>query len=322
MSRHLNRLILSFAFFLGMLIVILGEVPGQTMLWRAVQNSGHIFVFGVLSVIALFLVRTTGWVSPDRHVTAYLIAAIVSLFTGIFIEFIQLSSDRDADIHDVLRNAIGILSFLGLYANVDPALKEWRNNTAKGIIISILSVSLALLIAGLTPLMSLASDYYQRNIAFPALVEFNKRWSQTFITTRRTSLKIVALPDQWQEHDQRLVGQLTLFPAWYPGLTLNEPVSDWSAYTHLSFRIYAETAQPFKLTLRINDAQHNRQYEDRYNTSLTIRQGMNLFRIPLEEIRNGPVFRELDMQSIEKLTLFAVEPDQPIEFYLSNLHLE
>jgi hypothetical protein len=322
MFRHLKQLILSLTFIVGLLIVILVELPGNSIFWQEAQNSGHILVFGLLSLVALFILRSIRWFKEHNHTWTYLGAAMLSLLAGIIVEFIQLSVGRDAEILDVLNDVVGILSFLGIYTFVDPALKTFRSKEGGRFFLGIFGISILLLLIGITPLINLTISYYQRDNAFPKLIDFSKRWPLAFISTQDATLQIAEAPEQWQQSGQEHVGKLTLYSAQYPGIALKEPVSDWSSYSYLTFYIYADTTQLIKLSLRINDRQHNQQYDDRFNTSLNIAQGKNQFRISLNDVRNGPNDRELDLHAIEKLVLFSVKSDQAVQFYLSNFYLE
>lgn len=321
MFRNFKQLILGLTFMAGLFIVSVGDLPGNSLLWRVAQNTAHIIAFGFLSIISLLLLRTSTALNKHHPLSAYLIAVMVSLLAGIAIEFIQMGIGRDAELHDVLRDLIGILSFLGIYAYFDPNLSMYRNKQFRRILSVVIIASSSLLIAGLIPLIGLALSTAQRNAAFPTLIDFSQRWPSAFITTQDAELRIVNLPAQWQNNEAHLVSRMTFYPAMYPGFALHEPVADWTSYTALSFHIYSEATHPFKLALRINDRQHNQEYEDRYTTSFTVTPGKNSIIIPIDEIRTGPANRNLDMQHIDKLMLFAVDPDQPVQFYLSNLYL-
>ena len=82
-------------------------------------------------------------------------------------------------------------------------------------------------------------------------------------------------------------------------------------FESLTFVIHSVQPNPFQLVLRIHDRLHNQEHADRFNRSLLVMQGENRFRIPLAEIRNAPVGREMDMTRITgvtylPLTLFSL----------------
>jgi hypothetical protein len=320
MHPQTRQLALGLAFITGLLVVVLGQLPGNSLLWREAQNSAHILAFGGLSIIALIGLRTIEQLNFLKPLWGYLLAAIISLSAGIAVELVQWGIGRDAELHDIQRDLIGIVSFLGLYTVFDPDLAAYRLRYGKKRLYGVALLSLLLFITGLIPLISLTIFTYQKNTAFPRLIDFEQHWPLAFISPQDARIEIVRRPDQWQDEQQLDVARITLFPSRYPGFALHEPVSQWSGFRYLSFKIYAETG--LTLALRINDRQHNQAYEDRYTTALSVSPGINHYRISLDEIRTGPSFRELDMDSIDKLMLFATEPDTPLQFYVGNFYLE
>lgn len=322
MDTRLNIVFLGLGFFSCLALVTLVQLPGDMMLWREIQNTGHIPVFGLLTLIALFLNRTTGLTARHNIAQEYLIALTAILVTGITIELVQPAIGRDADIGDVLRNLVGSVSFLGLFAAIDTRLggfwgtkkRIWRNTLA--------GLSLLLLITALIPASGLLLSQIQRDRAFPVLIDFDAQWPQAYLSIQNARLSRVDAPDSWPAYANTTVAQITLQPAPYPGITLEEPSSDWSGFSRLAFHVYSEEPQAYRLTLRIHDRQHNYRFEDRYNATFTIVPGDNLIHIPIETIRSAPATRAMDMTAIKNLMIFAIGPERPLQFYLSDIQLK
>jgi hypothetical protein len=223
---------------------------------------------------------------------------------------------------DVLRDATGIISFLGFQSVRDPRLAQfwklkgglWHTGGA--------IISLLLLLVSLLPLIGLTTAYLKRDRAFPVLIDFDAGWPLHFIKTPGARLSIVPAPTEWHAPEESRAGLLKLHPARYPGLSLLEPVADWSGYTYLAFHIYSENRETRTLILRVHDRQHNYRFDDRFNTKLTVAPGDNTFRIPLEKIRSAPRDRKMDMTEIVNMTIFAIEPEQALQYYLSDIRLE
>lgn len=291
------------------------------MLWNEIQNTGHIFAFGLLVLLALTFIRSTG-IAASNVPQGYLLAFAVCLAAGIGVELVQFVTGGDADPVDVLRDALGIISFLGFYTVLDPRLTQHWKRKGDLLRAGVAIFSLLLLLVGLLPVISLSTAYLQRDRAFPVLIDFNAEWPLEFIRTQDASLSTVPTPEGWQQTGDEQVGRLTLYPARYPGLALIEPVADWTGYAYLSFHIYSENPESRTLTLRIHDRQHNWRYDDRFNTKLTVAPGDNAFRVPLAQVRTAPRNRKMDMKAIVNLMIFAVEPEQSLQFYLSNIRLE
>ena len=228
-------------------------------------------------------------------------------------EFGQLLTDRDPSVYDVMRDLIGIIAGLGIYAGIDPRMKPLWGKLRRGLQSGTVILSCILFAASLFPLVRLAIASVQRNDAFPVIIDFEAGWSKPFLQLQHAILTPAA---------ENQLSRLVLKPARYPGVSMVEPCPDWSAFESLTFVIHSSQPHPFQLVLRIHDKLHNQDHADRFNRTLMVRHGENRFRIPLAEIRNAPVGRELDMARITGLTLFAVDTVQPVNFYIGPLRLE
>jgi hypothetical protein len=299
-----------------------GQLPGDSLLWRELQNTGHTVLFGALALAVLYILRERLPVARSRPLSAYLIAVMASLVTGIGVEFAQLLTHRDPSFPDVLRDLAGILAALGFYAAIDPRLVPvWRRQRA-GLRTGAVVITGCLFLASLAPLGQLGIACLQRDAAFPVIIDFRAAWSGPFLQLTHATLTTVPAPQQWASASGQRVARLVLQPAQYPGISVIEPSPDWSAFTYLDFTLYSDESRPFDLVLRIHDRLHNQDYSDRFNHALRIRPGKNVFRIPLATIREAPADRHLDLRQIAGIMLFAVDIDVPLAFYLDTLRLE
>ena len=105
-------------------------------------------------------------------------------------------------------------------------------------------------------------------------------------------------------------------------IVFKEPYPDWSDYSVLILELFHAGEGWIELGLRIDDQHHSRQLTDRYNRHLTLAPGVNRFRIPLDEVLRGPAERELDLQRIERIVLFPVDPVGGFELFLAPIRLE
>ena len=314
-QRHkfIVPLLFYFAVPLFIFAMLFMRLPGDSMLWREFQNAGHMPLFGFIALATLYMLRTYFPTVRDRPLNGYLVSAVVSLGIGVLSEYGQLLTDRDPSSYDVMRDLIGIVAGLGVYAGVDPRMKPLWSNLRRGLRSATVILSCFLFAASLFPLVRLAIASIQRNEAFPVVIDFEAGWSKPFLQLRHATL-IAATENQ--------LSQLVFKPARYPGVSMVEPFPDWSAFESLTFVIHSRQSHPFQLVLRIHDKLHNQEHADRFNRSLMIMHGENHLRIPLAEIRNAPAGRELDMTRITGLTLFAVDTVLPVDFYIGSLRLE
>jgi len=299
------------AFFIPAMLFM--RLPDDSMLWREFQNAGHTPLFGFIALATLYMLRTYIPTVRDRPLYGYLMSAAVSLGIGVMSEYGQLLTDRDPSSYDVMRDLIGIVAGLGVYAGVDPQMKPLWSNLRRGLRSATVILSCFLFAASLFPLVRLATASIQRNEAFPVIIDFEAGWSKPFLQLQHAALRSVT---------ENQLSQLVLKPARYPGMSMVEPCPDWSAFERLTFVIHSTQSHPFQLVLRIHDKLHNQEHADRFNRTLMIMHGENRFRIPLAEIRNAPAGRELDMTRITGLTLFAVDTVQPVDFYIGPFRLE
>jgi hypothetical protein len=76
------------------------------------------------------------------------------------------------------------------------------------------------------------------------------------------------------------------------------------------------------LTFRVHDDQHNQEYNDRFNQSFVIQQGMNNISIGLADIKHAPETRVLNMGKVSGVQLFMVEVKERLFLDISNLYFE
>jgi hypothetical protein len=145
-----------------------GQLPGDSLLWRELQNTGHTLLFGALALAFLYILRERLPVARTRPLAAYPLAAMASLAIGNGIEFAQLLTHRDPSFPNKLRDLAGILAALSIYAGIDPRLVPlWRRQRA-GQRTGTVVVAGCLFLASLVPLGQLGIACLQRDAAFPS----------------------------------------------------------------------------------------------------------------------------------------------------------
>jgi VanZ family protein len=306
----------------GVLLVLQIRLPADIQLWREIQNAGHVPLFGILALAILSLSRQLFHPLATTREFHYLIALVGTIVIGAVTELVQIFADRDADLYDLLRDTIGAVGFLGLYLSFDRhalAMRYKWGNIGRRVV---QAGSLALLAVAFVPLIMWTTAYVYRAQAFPQILSFDSYWGNRFLILQDAELAITAPPQGWPILASSDVGSLTLRPAEYPGLMIQEPFPDWTGFEFLSFAIYSEMPTLIELVLRINDQHHNDAYEDRFNYRLTVVPGFNDFLIPLDKIRTAPADREMDMRRIAALALFAVRPQKTYTIKIDGIRLK
>jgi hypothetical protein len=89
--------------------------------------------------------------------------------------------------------------------------------------------------------------------------------------------------------------------------------------------IFNPDAEPIRLVCKINDHLHDvsgYRYSDRFNRSIDVGSGWQRVRIALDDVRQSPRKREMDLGRITEFNLFAVSLPHPRTIYLDRLTLE
>ena len=180
------------------------------------------------------------------------------------------------------------------------------------------------LVVGITllPVLEWSYSYWERASRFPSLLEFSSEWEMDFVNESASELQVVPAPVGWKKSSEDLVGRVVFHPMKYPGIRLEEPYPDWRGYSSFQLDIFSELSNPQKIGIRIDDAQHNGKYADRFNRPIVVLPGLNHIQIPLDDIRVAPVGREMNLSAIRRVLLFAVSPPEEFILYLDNIHLE
>jgi hypothetical protein len=75
--------------------------------------------------------------------------------------------------------------------------------------------------------------------------------------------------------------------------------------------------------VRVHDIGHGREFIDRFNRKFELSAGeRRALRIPLQEIRQGPRNRLIDMGEISDVTLFRLHDSPAQHLRLYNMRLE
>jgi hypothetical protein len=319
-----NRFVAAAMLFLILIIVaglLVYELPYDTLFWIEVQNAGHTPVFGIISLLILGAsLRLLGSRIPQRP-AHYAIALAGATFLGLISEYAQIAGPRDADVCDFIRDIAGAVSFLGIFMYADGKLRTAGGKLMARIRTAVLITAILVLVAALVPLALWSGAYLHRNGTFPAICDFDSYWGNRFLRTEDARLESVAPPSGWIDARGE-VGRVVFGVDDYPGLVIREVYPDWRGYGSLVFDIYSPANTSVNLHVRIEDFSHNGDFADRFNRATAIRPGASRVSIPLADIKEAPVGREMNMQAIRAIHLFVVGPEDELVLYFDNLTLK
>ena len=291
--------------FLATILLFIPGLTGrfsdyQTEIW----NLGHIGYFFLL-IRSLFPHLQRRFSSLTVRLMA---AVLVTLLLSVVIEVVQLNVGRQASVGDVFNNLVGCL--LALYfCQLRWLLSRAGQWGVRGLLFLLLFWSLS-------PLFSIAVDRLVAHHRHPIVADFEtpferSRWSSEF------PLEIV------QGESKRLLAHLEPVGP-YPRVSLIPRVSDWRGYTTLQFEIYNSGDQTWQLYFRINDSAHDERgmrYNDRFNTEWPLKPGWNRFQVDLQQVREAPASRPMNMEHIAKVTFYFMDEPSLTTIQLDNLIL-
>jgi hypothetical protein len=266
------------------------------------------------------LFTVSGW-PPIRH---YIVAMLGVLGLALLTEMLQsFSATRHPEVSDVVHDLIGAMCGLGLFFTYDPQVTgkwaQWRQ-FPRHMIIRLCVV----LVIGITllPVVGWTYAYWDRADRFPSILQFASVWEMKFVKASDSELQVVPPPVGWKKLVNDKVGRVVFHPKRYPGIRIDEPYPDWRGYAYFQLEIFSELQAPQSITIRIDDLHHKNKHSDRFNKAITISPGLNHIQIPLNDIRQGPVHREMDFSAMKAILLFAVNPPKEFILYLDNIRLE
>lgn len=285
----------------GLLLILPIHAPGR---WLGVLfDFAHLPVFAVLVFV---VTRALGGSRPN-----WLLAAGVALAAGVFglgAEFVQGLIGRSAEWSDAAANAVG--ASIGFVA---ATWSGWKRSL-RAVAVITLMVMAAWAYVDTTTILT---DVVRQRLEFPVLGSFE---NELELVRWRINIGRIA---RSAEHATDGVHSLRvdLDPGRYPGLMCRWPYNNWSGRSTLSFNVWNDSNKPLDVFVRVNDFAHNNDWVDRFERTVTLAPGANTVRIPLDDVRNAPSEREMDMSVITNLMVFTVDLEESRVLYFDRFEL-
>jgi hypothetical protein len=278
--------------------------------FRVLWNFGHIFFF---AGAGLLLIASVAGLARKPFFGQLFWVVLFAFVTGIGIELVQYTIQREPDIGDVGRNVLGAIVAVVFFSPARHELHYRRLWLARVLTLLLVAV----------PVLSLLMTIFDEKNArdeFPILASFEsrgelKRWSGSANFSRL---------DQHTTHGDYSL-QVDLGTEQYSGVSLGYFEGDWNGFYMLSVDIFNTESSMLSLTLRIHDQQHGRSnqlFQDRFNRSFTLNPGWNTLQIPLQDIASAPEGRTMDLSAIENLAFFVIAEKTRTTIYMDHLHLK
>ncbi|UCC80217.1 MAG: VanZ family protein [Candidatus Zixiibacteriota bacterium] len=297
------------------------RIPNSDFLLKEINNLKHIPFFGILSLLLLGLITWIFGKIIKKRITHYFIAFVLAVIIGGLSEYQQIAGPRDADVMDFLKDVAGAFSFLASYAIFDRRMELYRN-ARRGRMKTVIFIAAALsIVLALIPIALKGIACIRRHEISPAICTFDSFWENYYLEASHAKIKKAEIPTGLTGFSIDYIVYIEFDVASYPGFKIEGPFPDWSDYRYLGFMVYSELKDPLILHVRIDDTHYRGTYQDRFNHEFNIIPGLNDIQIPLDDIKHGSVYRELDIDSIKALYIFASYPDKPFGLFIGDIKL-
>lgn len=302
--------------------VVFAPAPGATRWIRTLHNSAHAPIFGCVALLALVGLRSSARFASWRLAAQYGFTLLLALILGLLTELLQIPTGRDASVDDVLRDLVGAVAALGLFAVFDERVRLLPHARATRIVAGF--VGIAAVTVAAAPVTRAALKYQQRDARFPVLADFTERYDRYFILQQSAEFSSALMPDPWARSAGERAMHVRLLPGPYPGLDFIELRPDWSGYSTLAIDLTNPTSLSLRFVVRVHDAAHNKRVDDRFNRLFELPpRTRRVFRIPLQDVAAAPGTRTLDLRQVAGMIIFRVDDSPPVdEIYFSRAWLE
>jgi VanZ family protein len=301
-SRRLLLLLVFLVVAAALLFVPLPIPP--TAAGRTIENAGHTPLFMLLTLGVLVILRNDFLMHGSR---LYALSGFIGMAGGLLTEAIQKPLRRDASWEDVIADALGVLLALALFALFDrrPVLSRPVRAVSLGVALVCMAIYLA-------PLVRMGRAYLHRDGQFPVLADFRSSIELFWVVGYGVNRDIVrdALDIEFSADD-------------FPGVSFHEPVPDWTRFRALAIDVENPDADALFLTVRVHDRGRGKFFNDRFNRRFDLAgRERRTIRIPIEDIRNGPRGRLMNMAQISDITLFRGDRTGSRHLRIYTLRLE
>lgn len=307
---------------LGLLgLILTTSLPQRPHYLALLNDAGHAPVFGALAWVFLALAdrRLAEWPAAGRYLAAFC-AAVAA---GALVEVVQSFMERESSLGDLLMDAAGaggVLCGVALWRGRTPPAR--RSAIGSASLIAGIAVAATIVAA---PLVHGAAAYARRGDWFPVIASFETTSDLHFVAPINAELERIALPPAFAEVPDEPALKVAFTGSSYPGVQVWETEPDWRGYRVLRVDVVNPADAPLRLGLRIEDAVHNQDYDDRFNFSADIpAASRQVLSISVDDIASGPRHRQLDLGTVARLAVFEGSGSATVgrAFYVSRVWLE
>jgi hypothetical protein len=281
--------------------------------WRSLNhlwNTGHIIAFALWTY---FAVVRWPWLSRQSFWYQFSFCLLAGAGISFGIESIQHVIGRTFSFSDIRKNMVGcctaFIFLIPTRLKVGPLKRR-----------SIQAAMVLVILFELAPLARSVWDDWVIHDRFPTLSDMEsafeiERWSGS------ATLSV----DKGISRQGTASLRVDMNTQKFSGATLQFFRRDWRGFNELSFEIFNPDSEPLELTCRVDDADHaisGFDYQDRFNRRLWIHPGWNAIEIAMNDIRDSPRTRSMDLARIRSVMIFAVQLAHERTIYIDAVRLK
>lgn len=282
--------------------------PPYDPLVARVMDALHMPLFAAITLVTFYLLLGKDW--------RYLFGLLLPAAFGGAVELIQPYTGRSASFTDLVNGMIGVLT-----GGIAVYLYENRRSLFSALIFIPLSLAFFSLLLIPAYKVLLAFDWQDNN--FPYLAGFEspdeiRLWRpNTDDDGRLSSIQT----SQKQSFSGNFSLHIVTGARDFGGVVYNARDMNWSPFQELSLGVF-NPGEAMRIAIRIDDDQDCRKIENRFNRSFILSPGWNIVRIPIDDIKNGPAVRQLNIGKIRQLIVFTGSGHKSRDFYIDEVVLK
>ena len=278
-----------------------------------ILHSLHGPGFAILSLLILWYFQ-----HQCRSVINYVLAAAITMGIGLASEIAQIPGPRDAQLKDLVVDALGIFGAIGISASLDSSV---RSIIPKWTRLMLPAAAAAALAIACVPTLWLGYALIQQKNAFPSLLTFERRWeTAAFGQVPGHRPELVTAPADWPG-DGTVVAHAVERGRWGIFLSIH-PLPDWRGYETLSFLI-ASAGEEFSLDMCIrNKYLKGEEARNQYCKSIKVGPEAREISIPYSEILAGSKSGTFDFSRVDAVVFSVAKPGAGNELLIDDIRLE
>lgn len=316
----LRRVAIAAGLLLSVSFALVFPWPTEGRLWGEIFDLAHAPVFcGVLLLIVGLCDPPAVGISEKHPVLFAMTPGRITLLVvmlvgfGAVAEVLQKLVGRSASFGDIAANSVGLL--VGLCW-----IGRCRRRGQRGRVLILTALGL-LAAVSVSPLLD-AWDCVQQIRSFPVLASFERPREFRNWRAHRADL---SRSDEWAT-DGHFCAKLELRPEQYPGMLMTWFERDWSGQQAFLVDFRNPGTVDLEIIIKLHDEKHAQdgfQDDDRYHESVVIPAGQEVaVRIPLDEVRNAPARRTMNLNRMWTIDFFAIQLAQPAILLVDAVRLE